>query len=51
MGSSGLPEYLRAAALALRDSGHNVVIATTSILDAELEPGFEFHCATTHQNG
>jgi len=39
MGSSALPRYLRMAALALRDSGHNVVIATTSILDpAELEP-------------
>ncbi len=39
MGSSGPPEYLHAAATALRDSGHNVVIATTIILDpAELEP-------------
>ena len=39
MGSSAPPQYLRMAALALRDSGHNVVIATTSILDpAELEP-------------
>ena len=39
MGSSGPPQYLRTAALALRDSGCNVVIATTSILEpAELGP-------------
>ncbi|MEW6233714.1 MAG: nucleotide disphospho-sugar-binding domain-containing protein [Chloroflexota bacterium] len=37
MGSSAPAHILRTAALALRDSGHNVVIATTSILDpAEL---------------
>jgi len=33
MGSSAPAHLLRTAALALRDSGHNVVIATTSILD------------------
>lgn len=39
MGSSAPVAILRKAAIALRDSGHNVVIATTSILDpAELEP-------------
>ena len=39
MGSSAPARVLRTAALALRDSGHNVVIATTSILDpAELAP-------------
>ena len=39
MGSSAPAHVLRTAALALRDSSHNVVIATTSILDpAELEP-------------
>ncbi len=39
MGSSTPPVVLRRVALALRDSGHNVVIATTSILDpAELNP-------------
>ncbi len=37
MGSSGTPAHLHMAVEALRESGHNVVIATTSILDpAEL---------------
>jgi UDP:flavonoid glycosyltransferase YjiC (YdhE family) len=35
MGSSGPPEYLRTATAALRNSGHNVVIATTPILDPD----------------
>ncbi len=39
MGSSTPVYILRKAAFALRDSSHNVVIATTSVLDpAELEP-------------
>jgi UDP:flavonoid glycosyltransferase YjiC (YdhE family) len=39
MGSSTPVPVLRTAALALRDSGYNVVVATTSILDpAELAP-------------
>jgi len=38
MGSSGTPEQLRSAIAALRELGHNTVIATTTILDpAELE--------------
>ena len=49
IGRSGSPKYLRDAALALRDSDHNVVIATTSTLDpTELEPRPENIYATRY---
>ena len=39
MGSSAQPDLFRKIALILRDSGHNVVMACTNIIDpAELEP-------------